>query len=190
MCTEQNRLENGSEFRELLRDLRSALQPTPLPETLTTRIRSDWDARRRSSAWRWTPTLNFIGLAAAACLTLAVLSPTSVEPVTGGNNLDLSPDDAAEIVAAYDVLSWDNSTSYSLNAVGASLDRVQKNLNREPDGGGLPWGADDDWDVPAASDNGSSRGCDAPDAWCAFDAKRAEMTRPFDDAPTTLLTEV
>lgn len=183
MCNEEEKLFERLDSDEFAADLRGVLRPAPLPNRLVRRIRADWDQRSVTHAGRWTPTLNFIGLAAAACLTLALLSPTADDRANSGGDLALSSGDAAKIVAAYGVLSWDGSADYSLNAVDASLDRLQQNLSREANAGGLPWNADDDWDAPPTNDNESSRGVAPFDAWRARYTSRAEMRPPRGAAP-------
>jgi len=154
----------------VLASLRAALRPEPLPPALSGRIRADLDRRCGPARRSGLPVVHMLWLAAAACLVAAVLLPPRTAPRAAELAAlpSLTSGEAAEIVAAYAVLAWDSPVDYTLEAVDASLDSVERALRREPGSTTLlPWGPDDDWDVPLTTDDGSSQsgarhGCFAP----------------------------
>jgi hypothetical protein len=110
-----------------------------------------------------------IWLAAAACLLVAVLLPPRRAPQASDTftPVSLTPGEAAEIVAAYAVLSWDSPIDYTLDTVDASLDGIDRALRREAGSTTLlPWSDDNDWDVPAATDESQSQSRASDGALC------------------------
>jgi hypothetical protein len=148
------------EADERLAPLRSVLRPEPLPATLRQRILAEFDGRGLAPRRRGLPPVHLAWLAAAACLLVAFVLPrrTDVESARSLMSAPLSPNEAAEIVAAYRVLSWDSSADYTLEAVDLSLRSIERTLRREANGTSvLPWGRDDDWDVAPRDDAESLR---------------------------------
>ena len=175
--------EQLEETTELLTTLRSALSPDPFPAHVEARIHAALDelpvARR---TWRWP--LHVIGSAAAACLLAALLLPWRGGPVSdnglpSGSRFDLTEADAAAIVAAHWDMGSDTLADYSVGVLEQHLETTARRLERDPTAESvLPWGPEDDWDMPAAtlqrSDaNGAS--------WCGMPTHR---TLSLDGVPT------
>lgn len=145
---------------ELLSSLRVALRPEPLPAGLVSRIRADWHARSGPLYRLSLGPFHLLGTAAAAAVMIAVLlQPGLADRAPGSADaVALSSDQAAAIVAAFGVIAWDSPTEYSLDLVDTSLEDVERTLQRAAGSGTLlPWNSDDDWDLPAAIDDGASR---------------------------------
>jgi hypothetical protein len=150
---------------DLLASLRAALRPERLPPTLSERVRADLDRRCAPARHPGLPPIRVIWLAAAACLLVAVLLPPRLTPQPSDTfaPVSLTSDEAAEVVAAYVALSWESPLDYTLDTVDASLDSLERALRREAGSTTLvPWSNDDDWDVPAATDENQSQS-QAPD---------------------------
>ncbi len=143
----ENRTARSDDWPE---ELETALAPEPLPEALVRRIRADWD-RRGGACRRGLPIRWFAPLAAAAAITIAFVLPqyqTAPPERTAAGSVALSPREAAEIVAAFDVLRWDSVFDEDLKTVSAAVASIDRDLREQRpklrDGrmGG------DDWDVP------------------------------------------
>lgn len=146
---------------ELLESLRTALRPGPLPPALVTRVRADWERRSTVIRRLRVPPMHLVGLVAAACLMVALLLPPrpAVQTAERTALVALSTDEAAAIVTAFGILTWDGPVDYSLDVVDASLDNIERTLRREADSETmLPWDSNDDWDVPLTIDENSSHG--------------------------------
>jgi len=144
----------------LLASLRQALRPEPLPPALADRIRTDWQSRSAPGHRLRLGPLHLLGTAAAAALMIAVLLQAGPGERTSesAGAVVLSLDEAAAIVAAFGTIAWESPADYSLNVVNASLDDIEGALRGETDSATLlPWGSDDDWDIPGATDEGASR---------------------------------
>ena len=141
----------------LLTSLRDALRPEPLRPAFANRIRADWERRAMPAGRLRLPAFHIVGLAAAACLMVALLLPSTrtrqpVAPVA------LSSDEAAAIVAAYGVLAWEGPMDGSLDVIGASLDEIERALGPGSESRNLlPWGNEDNWDIPPAAEDGASQ---------------------------------
>jgi len=138
--------------------LDEALAPQALPETLVRRIRADWDRRERPArhVWRlgWT-----VPLAAAAVVAIVVVLPGPMFERAAPRSehaITLSPEEAAEIVAAFDTLRWDSTFDETLESVSAAVASIDRDLRRQHPGAGASRG-DDDWDVPPPESKPRSR---------------------------------
>ena len=163
------RLFEGSDD-DLLASLRSVLRPEPLPVALRQRILADLDHRCVPARRSGLRPIRIVWLAAAACLTVALVLPPQrgAGPGKLAGPLKLSGTDAAEIVGAYQVLSWDSPLDYTIEAVHTSLESLSRSVERDPGGESLlPWGRDDDWDVPPTTDDDSSRSWAPRGAFCS-----------------------
>ncbi len=158
-CTTCREVLDGS--REMVDALRMALQPEPLPERLEADIRTRLDGQTVERHAAWPLRLCAIGTAAAACLLIGLVihnnatrqaepSPASVP------QFELSGDDAAAIVAACSLLGWDSPVEYSTGVLSERVEDMTRTVTRDPAGRTiLPWGPEEDWDLPAG-DRGSS----------------------------------
>jgi hypothetical protein len=141
----------------LLASLRDVLRPEPLPAALGDRIRAEWESRAAPVGRLRLPVIHLVGMAAAACLMVALLLPTArtrqhAAPVA------LSSDEAATIVSAFGVLAWEGPVDGSLDVISTSLDEIERELARESESRTLlPWNSDDNWDVPVPNDEGASQ---------------------------------
>lgn len=175
--TLRTRLEESAELRERLQEttelvdtLRSALAPEPLPADVEARIKvalDDWPVTRR--IWNWP--LRIAGSAAAACLLAALLLPWQGSPASDGglaaaNSFDLTEADAKAIVAAHWALCSEDLADYSVAVLEQCLETTARRLERDATAESvLPWGPEDDWDMPPAASPRS----DAGDAsWCGI----------------------
>jgi hypothetical protein len=161
---------------ELLAALRVALQPEPLPASLVDRIQMDFDQRTGTGRPRGLPKIHLIGLAAAACLLVAVMLPPENDHRAARQlaPLTFSSEEAAEIVAAYGLLSWDCPVDYTLSALDTTLDDLERTLRGDASGDRmLPWGREDDWDVPPATEEAPSRSRATGEWLCMAASERA-----------------
>ena len=136
---------------ELLSSLQSALRPEPLPASLTERIRANWDRRGESRRTIKFPRPVWLGLAAAAAVTIAFVIPpmTSESPTRAVASVELTEEEASAIVQALAVMDWDGTVEYSLDLVDASLDDLQGAFYADPDTDGTnSWLSSDAWDSP------------------------------------------
>jgi hypothetical protein len=145
--------------RDLVSELRAALRPHPMPLSLARAINHRIRMRRADSH----RTLRFIaplGAAAAAVLALAVAThySTTVPQAQPGENtaVQLSTEDAADIVAANALLSWEGQFQTAVNELVSDIGDLQEATEQiSQAGANLPWSAEDDWD--AATTEGQSR---------------------------------
>jgi hypothetical protein len=151
-------------WRKLTGPLRAALEPEPLPGELARCICDRLDARPVARRGARLVPLSVAWAAAAACLVAAILigwpgrnrPPANIEP--GEERIELSEADAALIVAACTRWGWDSPADYLVEAVAEQVEQVARAMQRQEDAGGLlPWGPEDDWDLPAANLDASSR---------------------------------
>ena len=161
MCMNEHEIE--TEHGETLNALRDVLRPEPLPASLVARIEQDWDARGGRTRIRLAPWRT-IGLAAAAALLIAVLYPAQFSS-DGGSTMAITQEEARLIAAAWgtvEMADWDattmSGTTATIESVGESLVKIERQLTGErSDSRLLPWGRDDDWDMPPASEQDASR---------------------------------
>lgn len=124
-----------------------ALKPEPLSRELVERIRADWNARpsrptlRLHWAWAIAP------LAAAACAILIIRGPSGSDRSGDGRNIGAG----APSIAATQESQWDSSVS----ELDAQLVQIGTSVSGHAADSFLPWGSDDDWDLPAAESNSS-----------------------------------
>lgn len=153
-----------AESREITSALRGALAPEPLSPRVEAEIRARLEARCAGRIVRWTWSRRVAGAAVAAGLLAALFVPwqrneRAAETRTGAAPVVLSEDDAAAIAAGYAMLSWDSPLELSVGQVARRLERVEQIMQRdEPGESRLPWGPEDDWDVPAAKGGSSGTG--------------------------------
>jgi len=173
------------ETRSLVQLFSTALRPEPLPSSARQRIVSRLDAEFRTGRHRWVLPLRILGTAAAACLLVAVLVPWrggvgDTKPGTEtGEPVALSENDTAVIAAAWMLSSWDDAAiEYSVDALSEKVADVSQMLEREEGSGSLlPWGADDDWDLPTVDMETS--GARDIRGFCAVSADRlAHLAKP------------
>ncbi len=147
------------EARELVAELRSALQAEPLPEALVAAIHA---RIRRQNAQRCRIVRFIAPLAVAAAATLALAVTTRYSstvpraPRAESTALALSAEDAADIVAANVLLSWEGQFQTAVKEIATEVGGLQEATERiSQAGGSLPWSAEDDWD--AVKTEGQSR---------------------------------
>lgn len=141
----------------LLTSLRDALRPESLRPALANRIRADWERRATPAGRLRLPALHIVGLAAAACLIVALLLPTTRTRQPAAR-VALSSDEAAAIVAAFGVLAWEGPMDGSLDVISASLEEIERTLGQDSDSKtSLPWSSENNWDVPASTDEEASQ---------------------------------
>ena len=146
--------DSAAASRELVRSLQAALKPEPLPDELVARIRAQLDSKSAPARTSWTVPLRMAGMVAVAAVLAALIVPWGVRssspPTTGGGatGVSLSEDDASTIVAAVALLRWD-SPEYSVEALEEKIADIAQTVERDTGAKTLlPWGRDDDWDVP------------------------------------------
>lgn len=146
-------------------ELAEALAPEPLPTNFTQRIRREIDqinhsrTPRHLSLWRW------VNAAAAACLLATLVWPVNWQNKLTANNpapqeqqIALTDEDAAVIVAAFTTLNWESTVEETVDHLATRVDDVSRRLQREASEDSiLPWGPDDDWDLPSTDANTSRR---------------------------------
>jgi len=158
---------------ELVAALGAALRPTPLPPAVVRRIQTDFDHRCRGARRSRLPALRVASLATAAGIIVALLAPQP--PMWSADRLApvaLTSNEAAQIVAAFSTLNWDSPAASALDLVDDSLDELGRVLRREDDGATLlPWGSEDDWDLPVAVEEDSSRGSAPIGSWCQSECR-------------------
>jgi len=151
--------------RKLADALRTALQPEPLPAALAARIRGAMDKRackaeaceaelRTTGARTWVWPWRIATGAAAAALAAAVLVPALLPkaPQTGGRragDVALTGDEAAVAATCWGLTAWDGPMEDAVQYIAGRVNDVTRTVARDPAGERLlPWGAEDDWDVP------------------------------------------
>jgi hypothetical protein len=163
---------------KLLVALRAALRPEALPPTLRQRVLADLHGRSGAGRRPGLRTLSLVGLAAAACVLVAVMVPSS-GPQSPDSAVALSSGEAAEIVAAYGVLTWDSPVDYTLDMLQGSLHEIQQTLRRDSGSSSLlPSDRGDDWDVPPPTEKGASQSVAEQGALCLHGRDRELCTRP------------
>ncbi|MFH1747001.1 MAG: hypothetical protein ABIG44_08145 [Planctomycetota bacterium] len=142
-----------AEFEEtgkMLGDLRKALEPQPLPEALTARIRREFDARTQRSPVVLLHPFRVAGLAAAAALILAFLGPLNLPGISSSAPEPgaITETDAAAILSVFSAVDWSSYMDYSMQQVTSDLDVIGQRINREQESSSyLPWSLEEDWDV-------------------------------------------
>jgi hypothetical protein len=162
--------DSGAASRELVQGLQAALEPEALPDELVARIQARLDAAATPTRTIWTGRLRLVCTVAAAAVLTALLVPWGLRtysPATTGTEattISLSADDASTIVAAITLLNWD-SPEYSVEALEEKIEDIAQTVERDSRARMLlPWGREDDWDVPA--DDAGRTGLPSP-AICA-----------------------
>ena len=139
-----------------------ALAPEPLAADFAARL----DARLAAQASRriirapllWLRIAGVAVAAAALLLVLLVPARTAVKPPPRETPVvELSPTDAAELAAACLLVSFDDLTDEAIDELSERVaDIAQRAESRGSRERGLPWKAEDDWDVPTSASNPSS----------------------------------
>jgi anti-sigma factor RsiW len=149
---------------ELAGSLRAALEPETLTDELARSIRERLDAQTVARRPAWLVPLSVACTAAAACLVVAILVgwPGRNRPVAntqpGEERIELSDADTALIVAACMRWGWDSPADYLVDVVAEQVEHVARGMQQQEDAGGLlPWGPEDDWDLPPANSGASGR---------------------------------
>jgi hypothetical protein len=143
--------------RDFVSSLREALEPDTLSSELTRRIRAEVaHARARRSRVRLWTLRTAAGLAAAAAIALVVV-PRIGESDAPVGQWDLSEQEAATIVQAYAMLPWEGPED-----LVSSLETEVREVAQTIEGGQsyegyLPWGPEDDWDLPVGEVDSSAR---------------------------------
>jgi anti-sigma factor RsiW len=152
-CTD--RLESA---QDLMQALTVALAPEPLPGELTRRIRRELDDSRTPPRFFWLSPGRIGAAAAAAIVLAALLLPRGGSGPSGAGSGDaqtvkLSARDAAEIVHALALVPWEGTLDYSVGVleegVGDMADTIE---GRSEARRYIPWGPEDDWDMPEAGE--------------------------------------
>jgi hypothetical protein len=146
--------ESAVAARELIRSLEAALAPEPLSDELVARIHARFDTAAAPTRMVWTMKFRVACTVAAAAAVTALLVPWGLRthsPATTGTEIaeiKLSAEDATTIVAAFTRLDWD-SPEYSVEALQEKIEDITQTVERDKGAQTLlPWGRDDDWDVP------------------------------------------
>jgi hypothetical protein len=166
--------------QELAGALRAALQPEPLSEESVQRLRQRLTAETFPARFIRPRLVAVVGAAVAAGLLGAVLVPWWMQPSaarapqgSAPHEITLSEEDAAAIVAAYTRVGWEGPTETSLSLLADQVSDVSRGIGREAGAETyLPWGPENDWDLPA--DEGGAIGLQpiwsfcsvAGDPWC------------------------
>lgn len=151
--------------RELAAPLRAALRPEALREGLEAEIRARVVARSTNQGLPWA--LRVGTAAVAAALLLAVLVPHS-RPTRSTAEVTLSADDAAVIASTYTLLNWESPLEDSVEYLSTRIKDATQRVERQSGAPStLPWGPEDDWDLPVGDEETSriragQRLCAAP----------------------------
>ena len=151
--------------RELVGTLREALRPEPLSDSLTSRIRARLDSQTGTTQRLRLQPLRLVGAAAAACLLATTLGPWGASRYTATPSGELwaeaglTSEDAAAITAVLAFSRWNGVVEYGVQDLAERVADLAQSVEAHSDaGGGLPWGPEDDWDMPAADTDASDRG--------------------------------
>ena len=140
-----------AESRELVNALQDALAPGPLSDRLVADIQARLAARGAARSPVRVIAL-LVPCAVAACLALALLIPWRLAPspeTTG-------PESVAVATASADE-PWDSPSQSSVDAFVKDLEQAAGALEKQRAANSvLPWGPEDDWDVPT-DHKGASR---------------------------------
>jgi len=134
------------EFRALAAELRSALRPAALDSAVIARVLERATARRRDPQGllrlgRWAGCV-----AAAAALALALRPMT--DPGSGADADALTHAAVEAIAAAVAEVHWDVSGAGVEVLAEAATTVVEALTATQAGERGLPWGVEDDWDLP------------------------------------------
>jgi predicted anti-sigma-YlaC factor YlaD len=148
--------------QELLANLRTALEPETLSPAVAEQICARLEiaaarSRRRIPGW-----LRVGCTAAAAAVLTAVLWPHKFTPPRTLESpavvVELTPQEASDLLAAYSLLGWDSLTDESIQELGSRVQSITQRVERQSTAAeALPWRAEDDWDLPAGP-TGTSAG--------------------------------
>ena len=148
--------------REMVAQLEAALGPEPLPADAMDRILARAEEglsreRVHTASWRW-----WAGSAAVAAgllialvwyysandgLPAGVIESETTEAVVATGEVEGSPESAAVLVFAEELLSWDGAES-SAEVLAEQVVEVAETVDRRHGDSYLPWGPEDDWDLP------------------------------------------
>ncbi|MEW6198692.1 MAG: hypothetical protein AB1601_08535 [Planctomycetota bacterium] len=152
---------------QLVTKLRTALAAGPLPSDLVAQIHDRLLAQRPPMRFTGSTVFRLV-TAAAAGLFAAFLWPgvgTSRDPTPAvvPETTRLTDADAATIVAVWVLSGCDPWLDEPVDAVTSRINEVSRTLERRAGARGpLPWAPEDDWDLPAPSDQppGARRSAD------------------------------
>lgn len=139
----------------LVDDLRDALAPEPLDAALRQRIHQEIQAANRPRILRFD-LLRLTTAAAAAAVFAAVIWPATLDPATTPSATPVVSTDAGDsesdtFALAYTWLDWQSPVGASAeilsDRVSDVAERIQQTAATDTDSV-LPWGSDDNWDVP------------------------------------------
>ena len=140
--------------RDVLAELRTLCQPTPLTDDLVERIEQTVtrsSAPRSIRLWRAARPL----LSIAAALLLAALYLPLRWPVK--SDVALSRSDLAELVATIGLIEWEGTVEWWIDRTESDLAEVNQLVDRNSAATRvLPWSTDDDWDAPVSVRGGMS----------------------------------
>ncbi len=168
VCREK--VETG---QELVGTLRDVLRPESLSEGFVQCLRQRLDAESSRARPRRLVRLGVALGAVAAGLVAALVVPPWLRSATppaphsstpGG--LSLSREDAAAILQTFTDLGWEGPTETSLGLLADRVEDLSQTLGSESKTQtALPWGRENDWDVPA--DGGGAVGPHARGLLCS-----------------------
>jgi predicted anti-sigma-YlaC factor YlaD len=147
--------------RELLADLRTALEPEALSPAVVGRIAARMEIAVARSRRRFPGWLRVGCTAVAAALLAAVLWPHKLTPSRATESsavvVELTPQEASELMAAYAVLGWESLTDVAIQELGSRVQSMAQRVERQSTAAeALPWRAEDDWDIPAGPTGASA----------------------------------
>jgi hypothetical protein len=154
--------ERLEEDRAVIETVRAAIAPEPLPGRLVARIDRELDAVRVPRRPAWVRPLRLCSAAAAACFLAALMSPFEKAVRTQEPDFALDRSEAATIAAAFGAILWESPAEESVAYLSDRVKDVARCVERDPEAeSSLPWGPEDDWDVPPGGESHESnaRGC-------------------------------
>lgn len=152
----------------LMAELRTALAAEPLPSDFVAQVQRRLLVREPAARFTGSTVFRLVAAAAAAGLFVAFLRPgagTSRDPTPAvvPETTRITDADAATIVAVWVLSGCDPWLDEPVDAVTNRINEVSRALERRAGARGpLPWAPEDDWDVPAPSDQppGARRSAD------------------------------
>jgi hypothetical protein len=181
VCREE--LETGQELAGTLRDV---LRPESLSEGFVQCLRQRLDAESLRARPCRRVRLGVALGAVAAGLAAALVVPPWLRQATlptphssMPSGLSLSREDAAAILQTFTDLGWEGPTETSLGLLADRVEDLSQTLGSESKTQtALPWGRENDWDVPA--DGGGADGPHARGLLCnvACQPRRTSGDRP------------
>lgn len=142
----------------LVAELRTALAAEPLPSDFVARVHRRLLVREPAARFAGSAVFRLVATAAAAGLFVAFLWPgagTSRDPTPAvvPETTRITDADAATIVAAWVLSGGDPWLDEPVDAVTSRINEVSRALERRAGARcPLPWAPEDDWDLPAPSD--------------------------------------